>query len=106
LAAALYGVLAITQGVRFDRATDLAGRHGVGLYMRSDGTGTELPGGWLKEEIVINPVTYAYLGYLDVATAAHTFTGSDETRHVSAGQVLGWAALLRAAIVNRPGQVP
>jgi hypothetical protein len=55
---------------------------------------------------VINPRTYAYMGYVDVAVRAHTSTGLDGTAHIRRGQVLGWEALLGSGIVQRPGQLP
>jgi hypothetical protein len=98
LNAGLYGVLTRLPGVRFDAATDLAGRPGQGLYMVQEG--------YLKMEIVVNPRTYAYLGYEDVAVRAHTSVATDGTRRIRKGQVLGWEALLASGIVNRPGQLP
>ena len=61
LEAAMYRILASLPGVHFDRDHG-PGRpnHGMGFYM--------LPGGWQKQELVINPVTYAYMGF-DVAVA-------------------------------------
>jgi len=99
LRAGLYGVLAGLPDVRFDRhVKDLAGQRGVGLYTIQDG--------YLKDEIVINPKTYAYLGNLDVAVRAHASRGLDGTLRVHKGQVLGWSALLQAGIVNHAGQHP
>lgn len=98
LEAAMYRILASLPGVHFDRATDLAGRHGMGFYM--------LPGGWEKQELVINPVTYAYMGFEWVALKAHTDVGTDGTRHIQKGQVLGWGALLKVAVVPKAGQLP
>ncbi|MGO8956003.1 MAG: CU044_5270 family protein [Streptosporangiaceae bacterium] len=98
LEAAMYRILASLPGVHFDRTTDLAGRHGMGFYM--------LPGGWEKQELVINPVTYAYMGFEWVALKAHTDVGTDGTRHIKKGQVLGWGALLKVAVVQKAGQLP
>jgi len=98
LAAALYGVLRLLPGVSFDSATDLAGRTGLGFSM--------VVYGFEREEIVIDPATYAYMGSESVAVADHTLSGTDGTRTVRAGQVLGWLALLNLAIVDRPGQLP
>jgi hypothetical protein len=98
LSAGLYGVLAALPGVHFDAATDLAGRPGLGLYM--------VQNGYDKQEIVINPKTYAYLGYEDVAVKAQALSGTDGTRHVRQGQVLGWQALVASGVVGRPGQTP
>lgn len=99
LLAGLYGVLATDRAVRFDPSvTDLAGRTGVGFYTVQDG--------YFKPEIVINPRTYAYMGYLDTAVRAHTEAGTDGTVHFRKGQVLGWEAMLASGIVQRPGQIP
>lgn len=98
LAAAMYHVLEQLPGVQFDSGTDLAGRSGIGLYMVIDG--------WYKQEFVINPVTYTYMGDESVSTQAHTDTGTDGTRYIKQGQVLGWEALLSSAIVQQPGQLP
>jgi hypothetical protein len=99
LLAALYGVLARDPGVQFERSvTDLAGRTGVGFSTVQEG--------YLKEQIVINPKTYAYMGYVDVVVRAHSSTGLDGTAHFRVGQILGWEALLGSGIVRHPGQVP
>jgi len=99
LLATLYGVLARDPGVHFERSvTDLAGRTGVGFSTVQEG--------YLKEQIVINPKTYAYMGYVDVAVRAYSSTGLDGTAHFRAGQILGWGALLGSGIVQHPGQLP
>jgi len=98
LYAGLYGVLARLPQVRFDRVTDLAGRPGVGLSIVEEG--------YIKAELVINPVTYAYMGDLFVAIKAHTAVGLDGTWKIKKGQVLGWSALLRSGIVHQAGQLP
>ncbi len=64
------------------------------------------PGGMNMQEIVISPVTYAYMGMKVVALHAYTEHGSDGAFHVAAGQVLGWLALLSSGIVRKAGQVP
>lgn len=98
LRASLYGILAALPGVHFDRSvTDIAGRHGLGLYVIQ---------GYLKDEIVINPKTYGYMGDQTVAVKAHTTTGTDGTLHVRKGQILGWTAVLSSGIVQHPGQIP
>jgi hypothetical protein len=98
LAATMYRVLQQLPGVRFDAGVDLAGRPGVGLYL--------VEGGWLKEELVINPMTYQFMGSEAIAVHAHVSVGADGTRHIRTGQVLDWMALLATAIVDRPGQLP
>jgi hypothetical protein len=98
LAASMYGVLQRLPGVHFDSGTDLAGRTGIGLYMVIDG--------WYKQELVINPETYTFMGVKTVAIKAHKSVATDGTRYIKKGQVLGWYALLELAIVRHPGQIP
>jgi hypothetical protein len=98
LAATMYRVLRLLPGVHFEAGTDLAGRSGIGLYMVIDG--------WYKQELVINPDTYTFMGAKTVAVKAHVDVATDGTRHIRKGQVLGWQALLESAIVRHPGQLP
>jgi hypothetical protein len=99
LHATLYAILAQLPGVSFDQATDLAGRSGIGFSMVE-------PGGNIRQEIVINPVTYAYLGMKVVAVRAYTEYGTDGTFHIAAGRILAWLTLLNSAIVREAGHVP
>ncbi|NUW35067.1 CU044_5270 family protein [Nonomuraea sp. SMC257] len=90
--AAMYGALARIPGVRYEKgASDLAGRPGVTLYRVS---------GHLRDEIFIDPRTYAYLGYRTVVTRDHDDHGSQLRK----GQILGWDAQLRGAIVDKAGE--
>jgi hypothetical protein len=98
LSAAIYRVLQQLPGVHFESATDLAGRQGLGFYMVLEG--------YYKLELVINPDTYTFMGYKDVAIRDHTMTATDGTRYVKKGHVMAWAALLGQAIVDKPGQLP
>lgn len=98
LSAAIYRVLQQLPGVHFESATDLAGRQGLGFYMVLEG--------YYKLELVINPDTYTFMGFKDVAVRDHAMTGTDGTRYVKKGHVMGWAALLGQAIVEKPGQLP
>jgi hypothetical protein len=98
LAATMYRALQTLPGVHFDSATDLAGRTGLGFYL--------VIGGWYKQELVINPVTYSYMGDLSMAIRAHKSVATDGTRWIAKGQVLGWEALLESAVVTRPGKLP
>jgi len=99
LYAGFYGVLASLPNVRFDRSVaDIAGRKALGLYTVQEG--------YLKDEIMINSTTYAYMGEQYVALRAHTDVGTDGTEHIKKGQILGWSALLDYGIVNNPGQLP
>jgi hypothetical protein len=61
---------------------------------------------WYKQELVINPLTYTYMGDKSVAIKAHDLAGTDGTRHVRKGHVLGWEALLKSAIVQHARQLP
>jgi len=98
LSAALYRILRELPGVRFESDTDLAGRQGLGFYVVTEG--------YLKQELVIDPLTYTYMGFKDVAIKDHWATATDGTRFIKKGQVLGWEALLGSAVVPRPGQLP
>jgi hypothetical protein len=84
--------------VRFESDTDLAGRKGLGFYVVTEG--------YIKQELVIDPLTYTYMGFKDVAIKDHWATGTDGTMFIKKGQVLGWEALLGSAVVQRPGQLP
>jgi hypothetical protein len=97
LAATMYQLLQILPGVKFDNATDLAGRTGLGFYMVI---------GYYKQELVVSPVTYAFMGEETVAVQGHQIVGTDGTFDIRKGQVLGWIALLDEAIVHRVGQLP
>lgn len=98
LQAALYHVLQVLPGVHFETTADLAGRTGLGFW--------RVTGGYLRQELVIDPETYTYMGYEDVAVADHAMAGTDGTRYVKKGHVMGWAAVLGIAIVPKPGQLP
>jgi hypothetical protein len=99
LLASLYGVLANLPGVHFDaRGTDLADRRGQGFYTLQEG--------YFKDEIVINPRTFAFMGEKQVAVKAHTDVASDGTTHLRKGQAFAWYAVLQAGIVPKAGQLP
>lgn len=98
LEATLYHVLQQLPGVHFETAADLAGRTGLGFWRVGEG--------YLKQELVIDPVTYAFMGYEDVAVADHAMVGTDGTSYVKKGHVMGWGAVLGMAIVQKPGQLP
>ena len=71
-------------GVHFETAADLAGRTGLGFWRVGEG--------YLKQQLVIDPVTYTFLGYEDVAVADHAMVGTDGTRYVKKGHVMVLAA--------------
>jgi hypothetical protein len=98
LEATFYRILQQLPGVHFENDTDLAGRHGLGFW--------NLTEGYIKYEIVIDPATYHYMGSKEVAVTDHAETATDGSRHIKAGQVLNWQALLGDAIVRHAGQLP
>src|SRR6185437_16234419 len=81
LSATMYRVLQQLPGVTFRSATDLAGRAGIGFSMVLEG--------YFTQEIVIDPDTYAYMGFEDVVIKDHAMVGTDGTRYVKAGHVMG-----------------
>jgi hypothetical protein len=100
LLAELYAVVVSLPGVRYDAsATDAAGRHGVGLYL--------IESGFLKQEIIVNPRTYAYMGLLWVAVRAKTQYGtSPRVVRYHAGTIDSWTAVLGSGVVQEAGQLP
>ena len=96
LSAALYGVLAQLPSVRLGHATDLAGQKVLSLYQTEDG--------YLRREIFINRVTFAYAGQLVIAVHAHTSSGVDGSVSVRAGELLADDAVVTDQIVNHPGE--
>jgi hypothetical protein len=103
LQAELYGVLVSLPGVRFDRsAKDGAGRAGVGLYVMLNS--------WSKQEIIVNPRSYGYMGGAWIAVRAHTqFCGPDcwpKVTHYRKGELISWSAQLAQGIVQHAGQLP
>ncbi|KAB2352273.1 hypothetical protein F8566_00785 [Actinomadura rudentiformis] len=110
--AALLRVLEKIPGVRVNNnVTDLAGRPGIAVT-RDDDTG--------RNELILDPKTYRFLGNRTVATRERTITSSavpgksapgaprppfdrgTETQH--AGQVLINVAYLPTKVVDKPGQ--
>ncbi|MEU4549077.1 hypothetical protein [Nonomuraea dietziae] len=94
LRAAMYGAMAKIPGVRYKTgSSDLAKRPGVTLYRVHEG--------YLRDEIFIDPKTYEYLGYRS------TVVEDREDRRtyfsVKKGQLLGWGSLLKATVVDKPG---
>ncbi|WP_214416505.1 CU044_5270 family protein [Sphaerisporangium fuscum] len=97
LRAAMYGAMAKIPGVRYEAgASDLAKRPGVTLY--------RLEHDYLRDEIFVDSGTYEYLGYRTIAVRDH----DDPRGHISLkkGEITGWDALLRTAVVDRPGERP
>jgi hypothetical protein len=71
----------------------------VGLYL--------IESGFLKQEIIINPRTYAYMGLLWVAVRAKTGYGtSPPFVRYHAGTIDSWTAVLGSGVVRQAGQLP
>lgn len=88
LTAELYRALAAVPGVTVDRhAADVAGRTGIGLRLR-------LPGN-VVSELIVSPRDYHLLGVQLIAA----WPGSH-------GTIISGTAVLRKALVSRPGQLP
>jgi hypothetical protein len=96
LSAALYGVLAQLKSVGLGHATNLAGQKVLSLYQTEDG--------YLRREIFVNPVTYAYAGQMVTAIRSHTSSGLDGTVRVHVGELLADDAIITSQIVDRPGE--
>jgi hypothetical protein len=102
LLAAVYGILATDPAVHFDKSvTDNAGQTGVGFYV--------VQGGIRKEELMINPSTYAFMGGESIGLASqtqhYTIDGHAYTQVIKKG-LNGWTDLVRSGIVQHPGQKP
>ena len=88
--AALWSATARIPGVATAHdEVDAAGRHGVAVVREFNG---------LRQELILDPVTYAFLGEREVVTR--------DQDGLIRGQILGSSASMRIAIVDRPGQLP
>jgi len=100
--AAIYQALSRIPGVQLQRdAVDAAGRHGVAFARINDGR--------VREEIILDPRTYQFLGWRRIAVKGFVDRGSTTAgRHprVTKGTILESQARTAAAIVDRPGQRP
>ncbi|REF00385.1 CU044_5270 family protein [Thermomonospora umbrina] len=95
----MYEALRRIPGVKFEgRAADVAGRPGVTFYRIEEG--------YLRSEILMNPTTHEYMGYRSIAIRDHVSRGTDSTRSIKKGHVMGWGAVTRAAIVDEQGRRP
>ncbi|MER7793034.1 CU044_5270 family protein [Streptomyces sp. NPDC097640] len=93
VSAALYRAAAKIPGVVVvPDAVDAAGRHGVAVARVDSGHSA------IREELIFNEKTGEYLGERNVA-----LEDGDDYR---AGQVIGTAAVLKRAVVDRPDQRP
>jgi hypothetical protein len=100
--AAVYRAMARIPGVTLDReAVDVAGRPALGV--------SKVAYGYLRQEVLLDRTTYAYLGERDVVIKDHTDTGGTGdhgTWTVKKGTIAVFSVRLAAAIVDRPGQRP
>ncbi|WP_433331687.1 CU044_5270 family protein [Spirillospora sp. CA-294931] len=93
--AAIYRALAKTPGVTLTKRTsDAEGRPALSLSSAAEG--------WIREEVLLDPSTYAYRGHRTVVIKDH----SDEHMSYKKGTVADQSARLTITVVNRPGQRP
>jgi hypothetical protein len=94
--AATYRALASIPGVELDRrAKDARGRPALGVSLVMEG--------WLRDEILLDPSTYAYRGHRAVAVEDHTFPAPVEAT-IRKGTVESESVRLAGGFVDRPGQ--
>jgi len=98
--AAIYQALPRIPGVQLQPdAVDAVGRHGVAFARINDGR--------VREEIILDPQTYQYLGWRRIAVTdfvEHGFIAGRKDPQIAKDTVLESQARTAAAIVNRPGQ--
>ncbi|MFC4048978.1 CU044_5270 family protein [Actinomadura syzygii] len=93
--AAIYQALAKTPGVTLDKqAVDLRGRPALSLSLPAEG--------WLRQEVLLDPSTFAYRGHRTLVTEDHT----DQGMTYKKGTVESQSVRLASGIVDRPGQRP
>ncbi|HYN93673.1 MAG TPA: CU044_5270 family protein, partial [Pilimelia sp.] len=96
--AAAFRVAATIPGVTVvRRATDATGRTGIAVRLAWADSRTDL---------IFDAETYAYLGTNSVLTTDLNGLKGIETRGLAAGRPSLEEAVLRAAVVDRPGQLP
>jgi len=102
LEAAIFRTIRTLPGVTLvDNAADAAGRPAIALGMIAEG--------WLHEEVMIDPKSYAYLGERAISIKGHTLRGAGDDPDVVAGYVKKGVLqnlTVRTAvrIVGEPGQ--
>ncbi|WP_165503145.1 CU044_5270 family protein, partial [Actinomadura fibrosa] len=97
--AAVFRAIKLIPGVTLAKGrADAAGRPAIGLGRVAEG--------WLHEELLLDPKTYAYLGERSVALKNHTSRGDDGTLSVRKGELQNLTVRLNAGIVDKPGQRP
>jgi len=95
--AALFRGLATIPGVTVNQnAVDADGRQGVAF---------SYTGGWLRYDLILDPVDFRFLGTYGVTVRDRTTDYTDGPDHVvKAGTPLTLTALLEAKVVDSPGQ--
>lgn len=97
--AATFRALAKLTDVTVDRkATDVDGRPVLAVYHVIEG--------WVEEELLLDPATYAYLGQRNVVIKDHTVIWSGGTATMKKGAIDVLITRLAAGVVDRPGQRP
>jgi hypothetical protein len=100
--AAVYRAMAKIPGVTLDKKTvDVAGRPALAV--------SSVIEGYLRQEVLLDRTTYAFLGERDVVAKDHTGTGGTGdhgTWTVRKGTIDVFSVRLAAAFVDQPGQRP
>ncbi|NDU73396.1 hypothetical protein GWI34_12215 [Actinomadura sp. DSM 109109] len=98
--AAIFRAIKLIPDVRLvEGEVDAGGRPAIALGRTLDG--------WLHEEVLLDPRTYAYLGERAVAVRSRTFrSGGEPERTVKAGTVQRLMVRVAIGIVDKPGQKP
>ncbi|MBO2452436.1 CU044_5270 family protein [Actinomadura barringtoniae] len=98
LRAAMYGALAKIPGTTYEaHAKDLLGRRGVTLY--------RVHHGYLRDEVIIDPKTYEYLGSRSYTIRAYKDPSGDN-QNAAKGEVWTWTAQIGVGVFDRPGDRP
>lgn len=97
--AAIYRAMARIPGVTLNRrTTDARGRPALALSLEVEG--------WLRQEVLLDPVTYAYRGHRATAIKDHKLPGRRSEWTLKAGTIESQSVRLAAEFVDRPGQRP
>ncbi|MEV5750842.1 CU044_5270 family protein [Actinoallomurus sp. NPDC052308] len=97
--AAIFRAVAKLPDVTVDRkAVDVDGRPVLAV--------SHVTEGWLNQELLLDPATYAYLGQRNVAIKDHTEIWSGGTATTKEGAIDVLISRLAAGVVDRPGQRP
>lgn len=88
----------IPGGTLVSGAKDDAGRPAVAVGWTTEG--------WLHEEVLFDPSSYAYLGERAISVKRHTMESEQGTLVIPKGTVQRLEVRVRDAVVDRPGQLP